>query len=247
MWDKILTDDDGPYIELMAGAYSDNQPDYSWLQPGETKSFRMYWYPFRDIKGVKQANLEGAVNLEVGTNGEAFVGFCTTAPHRAATVLLKAAERVLLKEDIAINPGKPYVKQVAIPAGVDEHDLCASLAAEGKVLVSYSPVRLAPAPMPRPVENPPAPKDLGTVEELYLAGQRIEQFHNPSLSPEPYWAEALRRDPGDARVNTVFGIRKLRQARYAEAEAHFHKAIERLTAGYPLPGMARRFTTWARR
>ncbi len=235
MWDKILTDDDGPYIELMAGAYSDNQPDYSWLQPGETKSFRMYWYPFRDIKGVKQANLEGAVNLEVGTNGEAFVGFCTTAPHRAATVLLKAAERVLLKEDIAINPGKPYVKQVAIPAGVDEHDLCASLAAEGKVLVSYSPVRLAPAPMPRPVENPPAPKDLGTVEELYLAGQRIEQFHNPSLSPEPYWAEALRRDPGDARVNTVFGIRKLRQARYAEAEAHFHKAIERLTAGYTAP------------
>ena len=33
MWDKILTDDDGPYIELMVGAYSDNQPDYSWLQP----------------------------------------------------------------------------------------------------------------------------------------------------------------------------------------------------------------------
>ncbi len=32
-WDKILTDDDGPYIELMAGAYSDNQPDYSWLRP----------------------------------------------------------------------------------------------------------------------------------------------------------------------------------------------------------------------
>ena len=33
MWDKILTDTDGPYIELMTGAYSDNQPDYSWLQP----------------------------------------------------------------------------------------------------------------------------------------------------------------------------------------------------------------------
>ena len=39
MWDKILTDEDGPYIELMVGAYSDNQPDYSWLQPYETKSF----------------------------------------------------------------------------------------------------------------------------------------------------------------------------------------------------------------
>ena len=235
MWDKILTDTDGPYIELMAGAYSDNQPDYSWLQPGETKSFRMYWYPFRGIKGVKQANLEGAVNLEVGTNGTALVGFCTTAPHRAATVLLKAGDRVLLSENIAINPGKPYLKQAAVPPGVDEHDLCASLAAEGKVLVSYSPARVEPAPMPKPVTNPPAPKDLDTVEELYLAGQRIEQFHSPSLNPEPYWTEALRRDPADARVNTVFGIRKLRQARFTEAEAHFRKAIERLTANYTSP------------
>ena len=219
----------------MTGAYSDNQPDYSWLQPGETKSFQMYWYPFRDIKGVKQANLEGAVNLEVATNGDCPVGFCTPAPHRAATVLLKASARVLLQEDISINPGKPYLKQVKLPAGVDEHDLRASLAAEGKVLVSYSPVRLAPAAMPEPYHNPPAPKDLNTVEELCLAGQRLEQFHNPSQSPEPYWEEALRRDPGDARVNTVLGIRKLRQARFAEAETHFHKALERLTANYTTP------------
>jgi tetratricopeptide (TPR) repeat protein len=195
----------------------------------------MYWYPFRDIKGVKQANIEGALNLEAATNGSALLGFCTTAPHRAATVLLKAGDRVLLKENISINPGKPYLKQVAVPAGVDERDLRASLAAEGTVLVSYSPARLQPAPMPKPVNNPPAPKDLNTVEELCLAGQRIEQFHNPLLDPEPYWAEALRRDPGDARVNTVFGIRKLRQARFTEAEIHFRKAIERLTANYTAP------------
>ena len=82
MWDKILTDTDGPYIELMVGAYSDNQPDYSWLQPFETKSFEMHWYPFRDIGGVKNANLDAAVNLEVATNGAVKLGFCTTAAHR---------------------------------------------------------------------------------------------------------------------------------------------------------------------
>jgi hypothetical protein len=32
-WDVALTDDDGPALELMVGGYSDNQPDYSWLQP----------------------------------------------------------------------------------------------------------------------------------------------------------------------------------------------------------------------
>src|ERR1051326_6302614 len=75
MWDKILTDTDGPYIELMVGGYSDNQPDYSWLQPYETKSFQMFWYPFQKIDGVKAANLQGAVNLEISTNGAARIGF----------------------------------------------------------------------------------------------------------------------------------------------------------------------------
>ena len=28
-WDRKLTDADGPYIELMAGVYTDNQPDFS--------------------------------------------------------------------------------------------------------------------------------------------------------------------------------------------------------------------------
>ena len=65
MWDRILTDTDGPYDELMVGAYSDNQPDYSWLQPFDTKAFSINWYPFRDIGGVKKANLDAAVNLEV--------------------------------------------------------------------------------------------------------------------------------------------------------------------------------------
>ena len=46
-WDRNLTDSDGPYIELMAGVYTDNQPDFSFLQPGETKTWSQYWYPIQ--------------------------------------------------------------------------------------------------------------------------------------------------------------------------------------------------------
>ncbi len=77
-WDKILTDDDGPYAELMVGAFSDNQPDYSWIKPHEVKTFKHYWYPVHEIGGFKSANLEGAVNLELREHGVAFVGFQTT-------------------------------------------------------------------------------------------------------------------------------------------------------------------------
>ena len=235
MWDDILTDEDGPYVELMVGAYSDNQPDYSWMQPYEVKSFKQYWYPFRDIGGVKNANLDAAVNLDVVEGRTANVGFYTTSAHKEATVVLKAADKVLLRETVAIDPGTPYLKQVAIPEGTDEHNLRASISAGGKELVAYSPIKLEPEKMPEPVEAPQSPEDIKTNEELYLTGLRIEQFHNPALDPDPYWLEALRRDPGDVRVNTALGINYLKRARFEEAENLFRKALERLTAKYTSP------------
>ena len=38
VWDTVLTDSDGPYLELMVGCWSDNQPDYSWIDPYETRT-----------------------------------------------------------------------------------------------------------------------------------------------------------------------------------------------------------------
>jgi len=152
---------------------------------------------------VKNANLDAAVNLDVAEGLTANVGFYTTSAHEAATVMLKAADKVLLRDVVAINPGKSYLKQVSIPAGMDEHNLRASISVEGRELVAYSPIKLEPEPTPESVEAPPSPDQIETNEELYLTGLRIEQFHNPALDPDPYWLEALSRDPGDVRVNTA--------------------------------------------
>jgi tetratricopeptide (TPR) repeat protein len=231
---KLLTDNDGPYIELMVGAYSDNQPDYSWVQPYEARTWTQYWYPFRDIDGVKNANIDAAVNLEV-KDGNASVGFFTTAAYPSAEVSLKLKDTVLLSEQVGIDPGKPYIKQVPIPAGADEHDLRAAISVNGRELVSYSPIKLPDVPMPKGVPDYPAPGEIKTNDELYLTGLRIEQFRDPTLYPEPYWEEALRRDPGDVRVNTALAIDYFKKARYADAEKLLRKALERATAGYTSP------------
>ena len=64
-WDRHLTDEDGPYIELMCGAYTDNQPDFSWLQPGEEKRFTQVFMPYKQIGAPKNVSKDVALNLEV--------------------------------------------------------------------------------------------------------------------------------------------------------------------------------------
>ena len=88
-WDTILSDRDGPYLELMVGAYSDNQPDYSWIKPYEVRTIKQYWYPVRDIGGVKAANLEAALNLKVVDGFKAVLGVNTTSSQPELEIALK--------------------------------------------------------------------------------------------------------------------------------------------------------------
>ncbi len=235
IWDKILTDTDGPYLELMTGAYSDNQPDYSWLQPFEAKVFRQCWYPLREIGAVKQANLAAAVNLEV-QDGRIRVAFNTTSRHEGAAARVRMGQEVLLEEKIRIGPDRPYLKEIPMPAGAKEADLRVELRdAAGKELVAYTPVLKRGAAMPEAVKPPPPPGDIRTVEELYLAGVRLEQFHSPALDPMPYYEEALKRDPGHSGTNTALGIRLCKQGRFREAEKRLRLALDRVTRNFTRP------------
>lgn len=63
-----MTDEDGPYIELMTGVFTDNQPDFTWLKPYEEKTFKQYFMPYKGVGQVKNANRELMVNLEFQEN-----------------------------------------------------------------------------------------------------------------------------------------------------------------------------------
>ena len=63
-WERALTDADGPYAELMAGSYSNNQPDFAWLEAYETKTFSQSWYPIGELGVPVCATLEAALSVE---------------------------------------------------------------------------------------------------------------------------------------------------------------------------------------
>lgn len=234
MWDQILTDEDGPYAELMVGAYSDNQPDYSWIQPGEVKTFRQCWYPVREIGGFKHANLEGALNLERRSPGVVTLGFHPTAAHASARVVLRGGEQLLFERVTPLAPGRPFRADVPVPTVVRDEDLRVTVEdGRGRLLGAYQPrVLTRPAELPRPVAPPPLPKDVPTTEDLYLQGLRIEQIHNPTVNPLDYYQEAVRRDPNDTRARTRLGLDALRRGLYGEAEQHLRVAVARVTADY---------------
>jgi len=232
-WDRNLTDDDGPYVELMAGAYTDNQPDFSWLQPHETKTFSQYWYPIQSIGPAKNANTEAAVNLEF-EGVQARVGVCVTS-RRSVRVVLTCQGRRALDERVELSPGQPFTTSIeAIAASPEEHRLSV-LDADGDELIAYQPEGPAAAAIPQPATEPLPPEQIASAEELYLTGLHLEQYRHATRSAESYWREGLRREPEDARLNNAMGLMHLRKGRFAEAEEHFARAVRRLTFRNPNP------------
>jgi tetratricopeptide (TPR) repeat protein len=240
-WDRLLTDSDGAYVELMAGVYTDNQPDFAWLEPGETKTFSQYWYPVAGTGAVHQANRDAAVRLEVDANGRATARVAVTSPMPGARVEIRYGDSVARGWDADLAPGAAVAFEVAIPGtDVDPTLLTLTVVHAGRRVIEWTPRSDAVPPEPWVATEPPAPKDVTTVEELYLTGMHLEQYRHPTRSALPYWREALARDPSDARTNLALARHLLRRAEYTKAEHHARTAIERLTVrnGNPRDGEA---------
>lgn len=238
-WDtRILTDNSGHYIELMVGAYSDNQPDYNWNFPYETKQFSQYWYGIRDIEGVKAGDRHAAINMEMKEPGKVFLGVNATERMNSLTVGLLRGGHVIHEEVIGnIDPARPFVKTVEIDPEIKEEELTMALMdRNGKVMLRYTPVVKDPdSPLPPIVERPRKPEDIGNTEECFLVGLRNLQFHNPFVDPTDYFLEVLRRDPGDTRANTQMGVWYRLRGEYETAARYLRAAIRRQTKDYTRP------------
>ena len=224
-WDRHLTDEDGPYIELMTGVYTDNQPDFSWLLPAEEKRFRQAFLPYKDIGLVKNASLDAAVSLSV-RDGKADVGAYATSRVDVDVVLRnEKTGEVLLQERRSLSPEAGILLQVSV-GDAQERDLSLSVVRARRELVDYSPGRIREHPIPTPASPAPKPADVPGTEDLLLWGTHLEQYRHATRDPEPYYREALRREPEDLRANNALGLLLLRRGQLDDAEPLLRRAVE---------------------
>ena len=237
-WDRELTDRIGPtgrpapYIELMAGVYTDNQPDFTYLLPYETKTFSQFWWPYKKIGPVQNATKDAAVRMVQNDDGTLDLGAVASRKLDGARIVLRSGDSVLLDEIFNLAPDTPWHKP-NFKCDADAFQ-CLEIAVDG--FVSYQPVDVSKLERNHEkATEPPMPKEMETIEELYLTAEHLEQYRHPTRYPEIYWDEILLRDPLDARTNIASGRRKLNQGLLDEAAAHFEKAIQRLTHRHPNP------------
>ncbi len=228
MWCSNLTDENGPYIELMTGVFTDNQPDFTWIAPYETKEFEQYWYPIRDIGGVKNATIDAAVNVEEREN-VLFFGFNVTGKFDNCKVAVCHGGVTVYEESCNMSPDKSYLKEILMN-GMSIENVTVSLTSEdGKVLVDYKTyVRGQKEPI-EPRQPVLRPCEIETVEELYINGLHLEQYKQHNYDARDYYLEGIKRDAGDIRCNTSMARISLKNGCFEQCITYADTAIKRLT------------------
>lgn len=233
-WDRNLTDTDGPYIELMTGVYADNQPDFTWLKPYEEKTFTQYFMPYKHVGRVKNATKNASVNIEL-SGGKCILKAYASGIFNNALIRLTKDGGTIFADRADLSPEKAY--DAAFDIASDTLDGCTVSIEDcrGNLLVSYTEAKRELEPTPEPAEALLPPSELKSTEELYLAALHLEQYRHATFSPDDYYLEGLRRDPGDIRLNNGYGMLEYRRGNFEKSIRHFKKAIEKQTWKNPNP------------
>lgn len=231
-WERNLTDEDGPYVELMTGVFTDNQPDFSWLESGEEKRFVQYFLPFKGAAPVRAASER--VVLGVRDEDDCTIVILYGSEELEVKVSVELDGDIAAENRFQLEPAAAREWRIS-GGGEDDRRIYRVYDGEGRLLVRYPLDSPGEAPRPEKARSAPKPETAAGNEELFLWGRHVEQYRHATFSPEPYYLEALKRDPGDSRVNNAMGLRCLKRAEFSEAEAYFRTACGRLQGRNPNP------------
>lgn len=236
-WDRELTDDGGPYVELMAGVFTDNQPDFSYLLPDETRAFSQFWWPIQKTGPVQEANQEVALRLVVREDRKIDAGVLVSSRREDLRIVLTDADQVLCECRVDLEPGKPWIGSRLFFSGENESSLCLQVFGKnGDLLGEYRQREAKTLVRNREVAVEPAdPETIKSVDELFLVAEHLELYRHPTRDPESYWREGLKRDGNDYRCNLAMGKMALKRGDFETARTWLEMARSRLTEFHPNP------------
>ena len=233
-WDRNLTDKDGPYIELMCGVFTDNQPDFSWLAPNEQKDFVQYFMPYRDLGVVKNATKDAMVSMDYYQDLLTIKTY-TTGIFNEVTIRVFEGQKIIYEKIYDASPRDSFIQELSFKDKSLENIYIELLDTNKKVLVNWRYEGENNNDIPDPAKPAKLPSEIASNEQLYLTGLHLEQYRHATYSPEPYYKEAIKRDPKDIRSNNALGLLLLRKGRFKDAEPFFKTAVESLTERSPNP------------
>ncbi|HJO05664.1 MAG TPA: DUF5107 domain-containing protein [Acidobacteriota bacterium] len=222
---SVLTDADGPYIEVQSGPLP-TQADFGLLAPGQEVSWQETWYPVNGLgQGFELATRDLAIERLNHPDGVELCIAATRSIPGAEIVVEPRGGRVERRQlDLSAARTESFVVQTDLAGvGLGEARLRIQIDdANGNTLLEYSsPLRVPQREIPAP-HGMPEP----TAESAYRAALELDKRGDEAAARQRY-ADALRFDPGHSLTLRALGGLEIEAGRFDAAIAQLSHALER--------------------
>ncbi len=228
IWERLLTDTDGQYVEVQSGRLFNQAADGSTFTPFKHRGFEPYsfetwteyWFPMKGTGGFVKANEHGALNVVLPGTVRPGVGK-GAPPVKAAALELRFSPLESVNDTLDVLDGDRVVYSAALvlkpmqtwSQSVDVHVPAERLRVRIGTWFDYRPV--AGDELSRPLESP-KDFDWTSVQGLHLKGKESMRQREDAEAQVALEA-CLRKDPNYLPALSDLAILRYRALDYQGA------------------------------
>ena len=223
IWEKLLTDTDGQYVEVQSGRLFNQNAEKSTLTPFKHKSFAPYaadewteyWYPVMHTHGFVEANEYGALNVKY-EKGWLKVYF-SPVQFLDDSLKIKEGDKVIYHTKLSLTPLKTFSDSIKVD--IDPLKLTAAIGANKLIYQSQPKTNDIARPLKAPEDF-----DWNSVYGLYMTGKEFMDQKMYAQAEEKLTA-SLQKDYNFLPALVKMTELLYRNMRYVEALEFARKAL----------------------
>jgi len=239
IWEDLLTDTDGQYVEPQAGRLF-NQNDHQFFAPHSGDSWKEIWFPYKQIGPMVAASPYGVLGLQQ-KDGNVVLGVCALQPLNE-NLVVSMGNREVLRQRLNLEPMQTFTQRLDAPPGgqlieVDIADKLHYSSDPGEYnlqrpLVFHEIDEDSTEGLFQAAQRADRSRDYDTALRKYQACLKQEPVHMQALSAlaELYYRRgqtgqaltyatlALEQQMYDAQANYLYGVICRRRGRLLDAK-----------------------------
>lgn len=223
IWEDLLTDTDGQYIEFQAGRLfvqyapgnHKNPITQASFEPYAVDSWREVWFPVKELGGITDASTKAAMNIESTETGISIHLHAFQVSD--ATLEVKAKGEVLHREEMALQAMQVFSRNIDLKGNKDYKVEVKEL----NLAYDADPeIRL----IDRPFETHDFPASHLSAEKMYRAGMEEMKYRRFGSAKNKFEA-VLEQEPSHIAARVAIGELYYRSGEYTTALDHVQKAL----------------------
>ncbi len=229
IWEDLLTDNDGQYIEAQSGVkLNQASPESGYNTPFNQLSMRPFymetksevWFPVKEIGGMVDASKTGTLNLDI-IKDSLQISFCPNIPIKDSLTVFMG-KSLIYDAFIQLDPMQVYKKAIPLPEGGDQ----AIEVNIGRDLLHYT-TDIKENKISRPLTTP-AGQDFNSSEHLFRVADDMNSMRDYGAALETY-LKCLEKEPTHSRALAKVAELYYRRGQYEKGMNYARKVLENNT------------------